>query len=276
MLEHKVKRDPINPTKKNPEYEYKIKVLFYKNKETWNTLQFSSKNKYPKKVSWTIAFDGKNLGTILSTNDSKPLEYFLFYARDKFHLPVANQSIPKIGKLTFEFSGWLSGYPNGETLRPLVLVSENSYKDPQNWKPFKPNLEIIIILLPKLKESVRLVTVDYYTNAKTPYDARAKDIKILKSYKNLSGSKLIQLQVDVPNIDCDGQPEAECLPLWFHLSNKGQSKYIGKGKKLIDAGDYDNDGKSEVVFWHSGYNLDGYIMYYDNFNKSVEYFWKYH
>ena len=45
--------------------------------------------------------------------------------------------------------------------------------------------------------------------------------------------------------------------------------------ELIDAGDYDNDGKSELLFWYSGYNRDGYILIYDDFRKSAEYIWGY-
>ncbi len=45
---------------------------------------------------------------------------------------------------------------------------------------------------------------------------------------------------------------------------------------LIDAGDYDGDGKSEVLFFVSGYNQDGYVMFYNSFQKSVIYTWHYH
>ena len=45
---------------------------------------------------------------------------------------------------------------------------------------------------------------------------------------------------------------------------------------LLDAGDYDGDGKSEVVFFLSGYNEDGYALFYDSFRKFVFHTWSYH
>jgi len=45
---------------------------------------------------------------------------------------------------------------------------------------------------------------------------------------------------------------------------------------LLDVGDYDKDGKSEVLFWSSGYNEDGYVLYYDDFRKKVPFKWHYH
>ncbi len=45
---------------------------------------------------------------------------------------------------------------------------------------------------------------------------------------------------------------------------------------LLDAGDYDGDGKSEVLFAIDGYDLGGYRFFYQNFNKSAEYVFAYH
>ena len=45
---------------------------------------------------------------------------------------------------------------------------------------------------------------------------------------------------------------------------------------LVDAGDYDADGESEAVFFISGYNEDGYALFYDSFQKSVMWTWNYH
>jgi len=46
--------------------------------------------------------------------------------------------------------------------------------------------------------------------------------------------------------------------------------------RLVDAGDYDNDGTSEVVFWESDYNKGGYILFYNHFTAKEEFSWHYH
>lgn len=45
---------------------------------------------------------------------------------------------------------------------------------------------------------------------------------------------------------------------------------------LVDAGDYDNDGKSEVVFSIAGDNLGGYVLFYDDFTKHATFEFSYH
>jgi len=45
---------------------------------------------------------------------------------------------------------------------------------------------------------------------------------------------------------------------------------------LVDAGDYDGDGDSEVIFWVSRYNHDGYVLFYKQLSRFVEFSWGYH
>ena len=46
---------------------------------------------------------------------------------------------------------------------------------------------------------------------------------------------------------------------------------------LLDAGDYDDDGQSEVLFFLSqGENTDGFVLYDASFREPVEFTWSYH
>jgi hypothetical protein len=54
------------------------------------------------------------------------------------------------------------------------------------------------------------------------------------------------------------------------------TRYLGQDLTLVDAGDYDGDGASELLFWYSGYDEDGYTLVYDGGRKSVDYHWNYH
>jgi hypothetical protein len=45
---------------------------------------------------------------------------------------------------------------------------------------------------------------------------------------------------------------------------------------LVDAGDYDGDGKSEVLFAVDGYDLGGYRLFYRDFSRSSEFLFSYH
>jgi hypothetical protein len=45
---------------------------------------------------------------------------------------------------------------------------------------------------------------------------------------------------------------------------------------LVDAGDYDSDGKSEVLFSIAEHNKGGYRLFYRNFTKRAEFAFHYH
>jgi hypothetical protein len=45
---------------------------------------------------------------------------------------------------------------------------------------------------------------------------------------------------------------------------------------FVDAGDYGNDGKTEVVFSIAGYDTGGYELFYDDFTKHATFEFSYH
>lgn len=79
--------------------------------------------------------------------------------------------------------------------------------------------------------------------------------------------------------DC-GWVDQEDDPLsepWFFVSENGTVRRIGSFMSLLDAGDYDNDGKSEVVFSLSqGENTDGFVLFDASFEKKTSLLWHYH
>ena len=64
---------------------------------------------------------------------------------------------------------------------------------------------------------------------------------------------------------------------WYAVDPEGKVRFIGDGLKMVDAGDYDNDGKSEVIFKISkGESGAGYAIYYDDFRKHADLTFSYH
>jgi hypothetical protein len=56
----------------------------------------------------------------------------------------------------------------------------------------------------------------------------------------------------------------------------GKAMFIGAGIRLVDAGDYDNDGKSEVMFAINRYDEGGYELFYDDFKGHAVFQFSYH
>ena len=192
-----------------------------------------------------------------SSELEKPLQWYIAF--DGRYLGKLSDKVVKIRNRSKGFGGWCSK----PTYRPLVLVSRKNFKDPEKWKPFTPKRKVIDTIFPLLKKQVK--NIKY----------REKDIKLLKSYNSSTKKKLIQVTFDLEGQHCNGTKEAICEHYWFYIKGK-VTKYIGINLELIDAGDYDNDGLSEVLFWHSSYDEDGYKLFYNNFEKSIKLYWRYH
>ena len=80
--------------------------------------------------------------------------------------------------------------------------------------------------------------------------------------------------MDYSKYGCDGPVSEDWYSHWFIM--KDEPVLLGRGFEFVDAGDYDADGSSEVLFWYSGYNYDGYTLFYQDFTKCVHYRWDYH
>lgn len=263
--------------------EISARVLFHKEGNKWNAFGVSGSNKPStdweiNPIRWTIAFDGKNLGTVQIEDPSTNTKFIndWYYRRDKLHKISSNSSPPKIKNKSQLFSGWC-GTP--ET-RPLVIVSKPHFKDPEKWKPFTPPNSYKKTLFPFLKvivgRSSLLRCENPLDSIAVPYDFKPHETIFYKSYKSASNEELVSFGLDPKVINCiDGIPAPEWLDNWFLIKNN-EIDYVGREMQLIDAGDYDGDGKSELLFWYSGYNKDGYILFYNDFRGESKYLWGYH
>lgn len=251
-----------------------VRVLFSKNDEEWLALyNASAAEKIDiSHIIWTAVFDGHNVGKLKTFDPGFTTSYEWTYSRDRLIGISPNQQIPKMQNKGKEFEGWCSA----PDYRPVVLVNQPNYKDPSGWKPFRPDGSFKKVLFTKFKAVAGAAEscLDEQENKTSPYTYTAKDLLIYRGYQNKAGQKLISIGLDSKHYHCDGPIEPAWTPHWFLINQ--DIYYIGNDMSVIDAGDYDNDGKSEMMFWHSGYNEDGYTLFYNDFRKRVDYYWKYH
>ncbi|MBI5890342.1 MAG: hypothetical protein HZB47_06650 [Nitrosomonadales bacterium] len=224
---------------------------------------------------WTVGFDGKSLGTLRLTNSSPayPRRTDGYFAGEVLLAPAGQ--FPIVRNTSKSFGGWC-GEPKS---RPLVLVSEPNVKDPAEWKPFKVGSEYKEMLFDSLNRELQKSKIVNCTNPEqekaTPYVFGVEELKIYKGYRSKDGGVLISVGLNSDNYHCDGPLGPEWSSQWFYIRNS-RVEFIGDSLMLLDEGDYDEDGKSEVLFWSSGYNEDGYVLYYDDFRKKVPFKWHYH
>lgn len=248
--------------------ERKARPLFARSPEGWMPLdsQPAAERIDMNDLAWTIAFDGRNLGAARTVNPGFHSNLAWTYSRD-FVLDLhPGQSLPEIVNKSRGFGGWC----DIPARRPIVLVSQPNFTDPDRWKPFKPDAGY----RDRLREPFRRAADGLISCTGEPYGIRTDDLILFKSYRDRTGRELVSIALRSGVFCSDDPAVADGRPHWFFVD--GSVRYLGNQMELIDAGDYDGNGKAEVLFWFSSYNRDGYTLFYDDFRGRVDFHWGYH
>lgn len=249
-----------------------VRALFVKRGRDWLALTSQEASQgVSLPDAWTVGFDGRSLGTVKTSDPGFQTEYAWTFPRDRLLLLTPGQSLPDVGNKQRKFGGWCETPGR----RPLVLVSHPAVRDPDRWKPYRPVDAIRARLFAEFKtQAGSASTCPGDSDAPKPLAYSSQDLVFFPSYQDRYGRKLVSLGLDARQNTCDGPPESAWAAHSFLLGN--DVLYVGPNLTLVDAGDYDSDGATEIVFWYSGYNDDGYTLFYDGFRKHVDYHWKYH
>jgi hypothetical protein len=221
---------------------------------------------------WTVAFDGKNLGEVKAQASEE--ERYTSVQR----LLAPQSAAPSLGSPSQQFAGLLGDGGQTKIRRPLVVVSKPYFGDPDGWKRTKLPDEIANLVRNEFRR-------DY------PHVDRCKDEEIVQrnwnfpdsalsfrvAYGSNRSSFLVEASLDAGDCGYISQPDEPESEPWFFVSSEGSVRRIGSFLTLLDAGDYDNDGRSEVVFFLSqGENTDGFLLFDGTFRKPVTLAWHYH
>jgi hypothetical protein len=100
------------------------------------------------------------------------------------------------------------------------------------------------------------------------------DIKVTRAYRSKRNRQVVQLAVK--GCAPDDERGDELSMEWYVVSPDGKFQYLDSNMHLVDAGDYDNDGKSELIFSIDDYNRGGYKLFYDDFKQKAVFEFSYH
>lgn len=253
-----------------------VRALFAKTGPDWIALDSRQtfEQSVSREMSWIIAFDGRNLGSVRTLDRRPEIEHDWAFVRDRTLELVAGQQPPRRPNPAGRFNGWCNPVPN----RPLIVVSAANFHDPEGWKPFSQGRSVLDTLLPAFRSAVGSISVcpgDAEDFAKArPFRFTARDLKVVHAYRNRVGRSVVGIEFADTEQLCQEPTTDSYSTHWFLLS--GEPVLMGAGLQLVDTGDYDGDGESEVVFAYSGYNRDGYTLFTDGFRRRVEVRWSYH
>lgn len=257
----------------------KMRVVFRKDSRDWHAFRSQCPDQdclrtvtseYPREVTWTITFDGNNLGKVTART---PRE-FNFYSHVGLQEITGKNTVPTVGARSTRYGG----FADAEVFRPLIANSQPYFKDPESWKPSHPSIDIAGLLRKAFRQrfpKLCRVGPQDETTLK-PFLYRDNDVVLLNAYMSKNGWVVARLHLEEA-IDCDDQEAGfQIDDPWFVVDPQNSVKYLDDGMWLVDAGDYDNDGKSELVFSIDRYNRGGYEIFYDDFNKHATFEFSYH
>lgn len=255
-----------------------VRAVFKKVGDSWQPFPTKTKTyhdletlptSYPKELTWTIVFDGKSLGIVSSQTPA----HFRFYSEIGIEQVTSHGPVPTVGKRSRDYGGF-AGDP---VYRPLVAVSTPNFSDPDQWKPAPLSANLIATARARFQKKFPKVSNcrNPDENVMRPWKYGDKNVRVIKTYSSKRGWSLIDLSLT--GYACDGPYDGTgFIGQWYVVDPSGETRFLGTDMWLVDAGDYDNSGRSAVLFSIDGYNTGGYRLFYSDFSKSAEFLFNYH
>jgi hypothetical protein len=247
-----------------------VRATFRKHGAEWRALDAASGA--PNEMSWTIASRGADLGALTSRGPAATA----MSADVGMQEIDADQTVPTVGERSAEFAGWAGA----AVYRPLVAVSQPNFADPEAWTARDLDAGETQRLIRAFRAQFPAASncVSPEANVAAPWAYTDADIAHGGALASSQG--WVVANATLTNYRCDGPPSmGEATPFTsqtFTISPEGEVSAIGQGLTFVDAGDYDADGASELVFALSDYNRGGYTIFYDHFAKHAEFAFSFH
>jgi hypothetical protein len=251
-------------TAKGYSYTPIVRLSFQKQGNSWIPLDSEKFQKYNK---WSVLERAQVIGQVVSGDMEKSGRYMDSGAQRPGDLPAEALK----GERGLQFSGW-AGCP---VYKPAVLSVAAPKDDREGWARVSPNIKLTPRLFRIIKENVG----DLYRETDSGnelFDYKIGDLHAVEQYSSKHNRNILAFRFKPGSGAQDITGGSSEALYWVSLSSGSAPKFMGAGLKLIDFSDYDSDGATEFLFWLSGYNLDGYKIFWNGFKNSETFSWKYH
>ncbi len=253
-----------------------VRAIFHKDAAGWQSYDpncndeaclSSSPANAPEETTWTISNHGQSLGEVTA---STPAVWTL-YADVGHQELAAGVTAPAFGERSNDFA------PDAGTplQRPLIATSPAAFADPEGWMEWP--------LTDEAQQAVRqsfqaqFTGVSHCANASAAPQPRtygAGDVELSQNYASPAGWRIATARLT--GYGCDGPLEGAYAEQTYAISPDNEARLLGEGYRFLDAGDFDADGKSEVIFVINQYNAGGYALYANDFAQNAVFDFSYH
>jgi hypothetical protein len=158
---------------------------------------------------------------------------------------------------------------DGPLRRPLALVARPLYKDVERWTRNRKASVPDAVLESLNSDDLRKLYVDQ----RAPRLATPASVELLAEYQSRDGRRIVTVRYRLAFLKwTEGELGLGVYPNFTFLAAPGKPlRFIGFGLTLIDSGDYDGDGESELLFRYKGGDGDGneygYKLLYNRLEK---------
>jgi len=256
---------------------YRVRVAFHHSHEGWcaHPHEFSSDaaradawRALNKQRAWYVVFCGEKLGELVS----KATLQDWGLAHVGVQILASGQTVPHPEEPSYEFAGW----PGGPVRRPLVLVTTPYFKDRAHWRKVDaPEAVPASVFAAFQSAPIELWPAPDWPSKELP-EYGIHDMRVFQCWRSRSGKRVIGIRFNEGVQIDNGYDYPATQVYWFATAKDGGFRYLGADMFLLDFGDFDNDGKSEVIFKVTRYNRDGYVLFWNDFGESVSFIWGYH
>jgi hypothetical protein len=246
---------------------FMVRVAFEKDAAGWKSLDPKCSEEaclatgpaaFPKETDWTIALHGESKGAVKAATPAK----WGYYSDAGSQDVAAGVAPPTVGERATDFAGWA----DAPVYRPLVAVSAPNVSDPDKWTsaPLTPAAQTALLLAFRTQFANVQNCKSPEENVAKPITYKDADIAVSNTFASAKGWSIAS--ANLKGYNCDGPIYDTAFDeQTFAIAPDGKVQFLAEGLRLVDAGDYDADGKSEVIFAINGYNRGGYELRYNDF-----------
>ena len=219
---------------------------------------------------WRILDEKNETSEIRTLISADTFESDWAFARDHSLSIDTNQIIPTTRNSQRRFAGWC----DAPARAPLVATTSLSIIRSTVWRESTT--------IPKISRSIStafersLHGRQLCTGSDKPklYRFKQSDLQQVRQFRHIGGAGLISVRLRDDVFECRSELGAVIGVHWFYVNPT--PAFIGRDIDLVDIVEVDGNVGPTFVFWHSGYNRDGYVLFNSLLKPVARFIWSYH
>jgi hypothetical protein len=270
-------------------YETSLRIVFQKNDTGWTPV-CPSKPEYSRpqdchfsnpenERTWDVIYRGRIVGQVKTSGWRNGRFY-----KNAGLLRIVSEPVPRVGSRSKEFAGWV----DRDVYRPLVALISPAKAKSDRWKEVPSTRGDLNTVWPPFAKIIKEIPNCEFAEpgrpTGKPAPLKSQNVEVFRVLVSGRGDRLIGARVKATNEDKYSGCGGFTSDLWFFSRKKSTVLPLVAGSLKgwrfafapIDFGDFDGNASPEGLFWFSGYNEDGYVLFTENFQKSVRFAWLYH